>query len=71
MYVCDLDNSRRAQVLSILVEGISIRTTVRVTGAAKKTIAKLFGAIGSLARETRQWTRMSPGTGRGDNSPPV
>ena len=31
---------RRAQVINCLVEGNSIRATVRLTGAAKNTVAK-------------------------------
>jgi hypothetical protein len=37
-----LSRQRRAQVIGCLVEGNSIRVTVRMTGAAKNTIAKLL-----------------------------
>ncbi|HEV7378115.1 MAG TPA: DDE-type integrase/transposase/recombinase [Pyrinomonadaceae bacterium] len=41
-----LDNKRRAQVIAALVEGCSIRATVRMTGVAKNTIVKLLEDIG-------------------------
>ncbi len=37
-----LDSNRRAQVVRCLVEGNSIRSTVRMTGVAKNTVAKLL-----------------------------
>ena len=37
---------RRAQVLRALVEGNSIRGTVRITGAAKNTVSKLLADVG-------------------------
>jgi len=37
-----LTTEKRAQVLGCLVEGMSIRATVRVTGAAKNTVTKLL-----------------------------
>jgi transposase len=42
-----LDNKRRAQVIAALVEGNSIRATVRMTGVAKNTIVKLLEDIGT------------------------
>jgi len=36
-----LSNDDRARVLACLVEGNSIRATVRITGIAKKTVARL------------------------------
>jgi IS1 family transposase len=41
-----LTTSQRAQVVRCLVEGNSIRSTVRITGIAKNTIAKLLGELG-------------------------
>lgn len=41
-----LTTERRAQILSALVEGNSIRATVRMTGAAKNTITKLLAEVG-------------------------
>jgi len=37
-----LSTERRAQVIGCLVEGNSIRATVRMTGAAKNTVTKLL-----------------------------
>ncbi len=42
-----LSLERRAQILRVLVEGNSIRATVRITGAAKNTVAKLLVDVGS------------------------
>ena len=42
-----LDASRRAQVIRCLVEGNSIRATVRMTGAAKNTIGDLLINVGA------------------------
>jgi IS1 family transposase len=41
-----LTTSQRAQVVRCLVEGNSIRSTVRITGVAKNTIVKLLGDLG-------------------------
>jgi IS1 family transposase len=41
-----LTTSQRAQVVRCLVEGNSIRSTVRITGVAKNTIVKLLGELG-------------------------
>lgn len=42
-----LATDRRAQVLAALVEGNSIRATVRMTGAAKNTVVKLLADAGA------------------------
>jgi IS1 family transposase len=42
---------RRAQVIGALVEGNSIRATVRMTGAAKNTVTKLLVALGAACAE--------------------
>jgi IS1 family transposase len=42
-----LDNAKRAQVIACLVEGNSIRATVRLTGVAKNTVTKLLVDLGS------------------------
>lgn len=42
-----LDTDRRAQIVSCLIEGMSIRSTVRLTGASKNTIAKLVVELGA------------------------
>src|SRR5436190_984864 len=41
-----LSPEKRAQVVRCLVEGMSIRATVRVTGAAKNTVTKLLVDLG-------------------------
>ena len=41
-----LNSARRAQIVRCLVEGNSIRATVRMTGAAKNTVLKLLGDLG-------------------------
>ena len=41
-----LSTERRSQVIACLVEGMSIRGTVRVTGVAKNTIVKLLADLG-------------------------
>lgn len=46
-----LSTERRGQVIGCLVEGMSIRATVRVTGVAKKTITKLLVDLGQAAAE--------------------
>jgi|ERR1700761_184755 len=46
-----LSAEKRAQIVAALVEGNSIRATVRMTGASKNTIAKLLVALGSACSE--------------------
>ena len=46
-----LTTEKRAQILRCLVEGNSIRGTVRMTGAAKNTITKLLVDIGQACAE--------------------
>jgi IS1 family transposase len=40
------DTARRVQVIKCLCEGMSIRSTVRITGAAKNTVVKLLCDMG-------------------------
>src|SRR6266481_3549859 len=42
-----LDSAKRVQVVAALVEGNSIRATVRMTGVAKNTIVKLLAELGT------------------------
>ena len=42
-----LDTIKRAQIVRCLIEGCSIRSTVRMTGASKNTIAKLLIELGA------------------------
>jgi IS1 family transposase len=46
-----LDSAKQAQVVAALVEGNSIRSTVRMTGVAKNTIAKLLVVLGAACSE--------------------
>ncbi|MGA9058713.1 MAG: IS1 family transposase [Terriglobia bacterium] len=43
-----LPNQKRAEVIRCIVEGNSIRSTVRITGVAKNTIARLLLEVGNL-----------------------
>jgi IS1 family transposase len=46
-----LDTTKRAQIVAALVEGCSIRATVRMTGASKNTIAKLLVELGAACSQ--------------------
>lgn len=46
-----LSTEKRAQIIGSLVEGNSIRATVRMTGAAKNTITKLLADLGEACAE--------------------
>jgi hypothetical protein len=46
-----LGTEKRAQVIGCLVEGNSIRATVRMTGAAKNTVVKLLTAVGKACAD--------------------
>jgi IS1 family transposase len=46
-----LSTEKRAQIIGSLVEGNSIRATVRMTGAAKNTITKLLVDLGEACAE--------------------
>ena len=41
-------NSTRAQIINCLIEGCSIRATVRVIGAAKKTVMRALVEVGEV-----------------------
>ena len=43
-----LDNEKRVQVISCLIEGCSIRSTVRMTGVAKKTVMRVLVEVGEV-----------------------
>lgn len=54
MYIIDMNKltqEKRVQVLSALVEGNSIRATVRMTGVAKNTVVKLLIDAGTVCAE--------------------
>jgi IS1 family transposase len=46
-----LSTAKRVQIVSALVEGNSIRATVRMTGASKNTIVKLLADLGQACAE--------------------
>lgn len=46
-----LSNQKRVQVISALVEGMSIRSVVRITGVSKNTVTKLLEDIGIACAE--------------------
>ena len=51
-----LDKTRRVQVIRCLVEGNSIRSTVRITGVAKNTVVKLLLEMGRACEEYQDKT---------------
>lgn len=46
-----LDSQTRARIVACLIEGCSIRATVRMTGAAKNTVVKLLADLGTTCAE--------------------
>jgi IS1 family transposase len=46
-----LTDAKRSQVVAALVEGNSVRATVRMTGVAKNTVAKLLVELGAACAE--------------------
>jgi IS1 family transposase len=51
-----LSTEKRAQIVGCLVEGNSIRGTVRITGAAKNTVTKLLVDLGAACAEYQDRT---------------
>ena len=51
-----LSRQKRAEVLALLVEGMSIRATVRVTGVAKNTITKLLTDLDQVCSDYQDAT---------------
>jgi IS1 family transposase len=51
-----LSNEKRCQVVAALVEGNSIRATVRMTGVAKGTVLKLLVDLGNVCEEYQRRT---------------
>ena len=51
MYMRRLASEKRTAVISCLIEGCSIRSTVRLTGVAKKTVMKLLIDAGEVAAQ--------------------
>jgi hypothetical protein len=48
-----LNQQKRAQVISALVEGNSLRSVVRMTGVAMNTILKLLADVGKVCGTRR------------------
>jgi len=48
LFVNRLDSTTRAQIVNCLIEGCSIRATVRMTGAAKKTVMRALVEVGEV-----------------------
>jgi IS1 family transposase len=46
-----LDSQARARVINCLIEGCSIRATVRMTGVAKKTVMRLLVEVGEVCAD--------------------
>ena len=46
-----LDSKTRERVISCLIEGCSIRSTVRITGVAKKTVMRLLAEVGAVCSD--------------------
>ena len=51
-----LSTEKRAQIVGSLVEGNSIRATVRMTGAAKNTVTKLLVDLGAACADYQDRT---------------
>ena len=51
-----LHEKRQASVIAALIEGNSIRATVRMTGIAKNTVVKLLAEIGAACERYQQQT---------------
>src|SRR4051812_3439057 len=49
-----LTASKREQVINCLIEGCSIRSTVRMTGVAKKTVMRLVLEVGNVCARYQQ-----------------
>jgi hypothetical protein len=55
-----LSTEKRVQVISALVEGVSINATCRMSGVAKHTILKLIEDIGMRLRRVSPSARSRP-----------
>ena len=51
VFMNKLDTDKRAQIVSCLVEGNSIRSTARITGVSKNTVIKLLRDLGQVCSE--------------------
>jgi IS1 family transposase len=59
-----MNRLKRAQVVACLVEGNSVRSTVRMTGVAKNTITKLLAELGDACAEYLDKMLMNLGSQR-------
>src|SRR5947209_10938761 len=59
-----LTTEARAHVISCLVEGCSIRSTVRVTGVSKKAVMRLLVDVGKVCAEFQDHTLRNLSTRR-------
>src|SRR5437016_8962198 len=59
-----LDNMTRAQVIGCLIEGCSIRSTVRMTGVAKKTVMRVLVEVGEICADYQDHAFRNLGTRR-------
>jgi len=50
-----LDSKTRSNVINCLIEGCSIRSTVRMTGVAKKTVMRLLVEVGEVCAEYQDY----------------
>jgi hypothetical protein len=55
-----LSTEKRVQIARCLIEGNSIRATVRITGAAKNTVTKLLVELGAACAEYQDQTLRDP-----------
>ena len=51
-----LDSAKRSQVINCLIEGCSIRSTVRMTGVAKKTVMRVLVEVGEVCADYQDRT---------------
>src|SRR5437867_5787673 len=51
-----LSSEKRSQVVTALVEGNSVRSTVRMTGVAKNTVVKLLVKLGQACERYQRET---------------
>lgn len=55
-----LNPAARAAVLNCLIEGCSIRSTVRMTGVSKKAVSRLLVEAGTVAAEYQDRVMRNP-----------
>ena len=51
-----LSNEKRAQILSVLCEGMGINAACRITGASKNTVLKLLANVAKPAQSIKMST---------------